>query len=741
MKHSEEIIKVIKRSGKKGLSLREIINRTQLEQVEVLQLLTNMERNFQIMRTKGDKYVSKEDEKHFSGVLAMSDKGYGFLIPNDAPAVINAKIGTPDDNKDRIFIANKNLNGAIHGDRIFIKTYRMADGRLCGKVVEREPSIKRYVGTIFEKKNVTTNEKTYYVRLDDKKYPFPVRLLDTKGGSVDSEVVVTFDSEKQNGEYVGNVVKVLGHKGDPGVDILKIVEECGIPYGENKKALIEANKIPDVLSQEALKERLDLRDEVIFTIDGKDAKDYDDAVSIKRLENGNYLLGVHIADVSEYVKEHSELDKEAYLRGTSVYLADRVIPMIPHKLSDGICSLIEGENRLTTSVLMQLDPKGNVVDYDIKKSVICSKKRMRYDEVNKVLLGEVVEGYEPFQENLLMMLQLSHIIREKKKQRGTISFDKGEVKPKINARGEAIYITKRERGEAERIIEDFMIAANETVASYLSQVVPVLYRIHEVPDREKLDKMNDILSTIGCELELPLANRPIKAKEFQQAIEKYIDNENYDIITDVALRAMKKAIYSSSNEHHFALASDYYTHFTSPIRRYPDLIVHRILSRVLNGTYDYQNTDKELDYLMKSGEHTSMCERRAEDCERKVTQMKIAEYMERIQKLIDSGMLEPTVYDAKITWINKKGMYVELENLIRGLIPADSIAPAMFDQTRLTYISPNYVYQLGKHVGLVLVNANKEEKTVLFHIATEDEKEQYKQYQKVLDLSEFGTKE
>lgn len=731
MSYDKEILRVIKKNGKKGLSLREIINRTHLDRSVVLESLEQMQKNFQIGRTKGDKFYSKEDKNHFSGVLAMSDKGFGFLLPNDVEGVKNAKYGTPDGNKDRIFIAKKHLNGAVHGDRIFIETYRV-DGLLYGEVIERESSKKRYVGTIFEKVDKKTHVKKYYAHLDSQKFPFPVLLTDTKGGSVDSEVVITFQSDKQDGEYVGTVVKVLGHKGDPGIDIIKIVEECGIPYGENPKALLEANQIFDTVPEKALEGRLDLRDEIIFTIDGKDAKDYDDAVSLRRLENGNYQLGVHIADVSEYIKEDTELDKEAWLRGTSVYLADRVIPMLPHKISDGICSLVEGENRLTISVFTEIDNKGNIIDYDIKKSVISSKKRMRYDEVNKVLAGEMVEGYENLTNELKEMLKLSHIIRGKKRQRGTINFDKGEIKPRINNRGVPVYIEERERGEAERIIEDFMIVANETVASFLAPMVPSLYRVHEVPDKEQLDKMNEILSTINCELDLPLALRPIRPKEFQKALAKYKNDENYDIITDVALRAMKKAIYSSSNDHHFALASEYYTHFTSPIRRYPDLIIHRILSDVLNNTYDYSDSNTEAAYLRVAGEHTSICERRAEDCERKVTQMKIAEYMENIKCLIDEGKLEPTVYEGKVTWLNKKGMYVELKNLIKGLVLAENLLPATFDQTRLTYVSPDCTYKLGSQVGVLLENASKEKRTVEFRIANEEDI----QNQKILKRSE-----
>ena len=524
------------------------------------------------------------------------------------------------------------------------------------------------------------------------------------------KVLVRLIGKGEKGNYKGEVIKILGHKNDPGVDILSIVSKYEINDVFSDEVMEAVEQLPLEVTEEEYIGRRDLRNKTIFTIDGDDAKDLDDAVSIDKLENGHYLLGVHIADVSHYVKENGEIDKEAYERGTSVYLADRVIPMLPHKLSNGICSLNGGVDRLTMSCDMEIDEKGNIVDYDIYESVINSKKRMTYRAVNNILEKNIVEpGYEPFVDDLKEMEVLAHILRKNKERRGYIDFDIDEAKIIVNDNGEAIDVKLRERGTGEKLIEDFMIAANETVATHIYYMeLPFIYRIHGKPNEEKIESFSQFLKTLGISIQYN--KNEITPKDMQRVLDSLKENKLFHLLSSLLLRSMQKAVYDKNNIGHFGLASKCYTHFTSPIRRYPDQTVHRLLR-----TYLFQ---KKLDpetirywdlKLISIAEHSSEKERNAISCEREVDDMKKAEYM---MKQIGEE------YEGMITSVLNFGMFVELDNLIEGLISNDDMRgdTYYYDESTFSYVgkNSNKRYRLGDRVKVTVLNASKENKTVDF---------------------------
>ena len=456
--------------------------------------------------------------------------------------------------------------------------------------------------------------------------------------------------------------------------------------------------------------RRDLRNEMIFTIDGDDTKDIDDAIAIKKLDNGNYELGVHIADVSYYVKEGSKLYESAMSRGTSVYLADRVIPMLPHKLSNGICSLNPNVDRLAISCVMEINPKGDVVSYDIFESVIRSRKQMTYKNVNKILEENIIpEGYEEYVDSLRLMSELADILRDNKVRRGYIDFGIEESKIIVNETGEAIDVVLRERGVGEKLIEDFMIAANETVATCIYFMeLPFVYRVHGEPNEEKINKFLTFVSSLGYQINGKV--KDLTPIAMQKLLEQLNDKKEYHILSSMLLRSMQKAIYDTANIGHFGLGSKCYTHFTSPIRRFPDTTVHRLLRKYLfkkqinNDVIEYE--DKILPVIT---EHSSKKERDSVECEREVDDMKKAEYMEKHVGETYVGM---------ISSIMSFGMFVELPNLVEGLIRLDDLVDDhyTFDESTISLIGKKNKrgYRLGDSVNVIVKAANKEARTVDF---------------------------
>ena len=693
----EQILEILKNENK-ALSVHELEDKlgftTVDELKELLKTLNNLEDNLKIYRTKKDNYMLFTNSHLKIGRMIINKKGFGFVdIEGD----------------EDVFIAPSNLNGAIHNDKVIVeitsKNGMQLEGRIL-KIVDRK--FKEMVGEFYYSKGKG------YVDLDDEKVKLKIEIDKNKtlGAMNGHKVLVKITNRVRDYEYKGEVIKILGHKNDPGVDILSIVAKYGINDTFPDKVMEQTSKIPLTIEDEDFGNRRDLRDQVIFTIDGDDTKDIDDAISLKVLDNGNYELGVHIADVSYYVKEDTPLDLEAYDRGTSVYLADRVIPMLPHKLSNGICSLNENEDRFAMSCVMEIDNKGKVVSYDIFESIIRSRKKMTYKNVNKILEENIIpEGYEPFADTLIKMLDLAHILRKMKENRGYIDFGIDEAKIIVDEKGKAIDIVKRYRGEGENLIEDFMIAANETVATHIYYMnLPFVYRIHGKPNEEKIDRFIKFISVLGYKINGKI--KDVQPTTIKYILEQLKDKEEYHILSSMMLRSMQKAVYDKNNIGHFGLGSKCYTHFTSPIRRYPDLTVHRLLRKYLfknqinNEVIEYW--DNKLTYLT---EHSSEKERDSVDCEREVDDMKKAEYM--MNHIGEE-------YEGIISSVTSFGMFVELPNLIEGLVKIDSLNDDkyIYDETTFSIRGDKNKrgYRLGDKVRIKVVGANKEAKTIDFEL-------------------------
>ncbi len=692
------ILEILKKENK-AYSVHELEDIMQIHDVdglkELLKTLNKMEDELVVYRSNKDKYMLFNNSHLKIGRLIGHRKGFGFVdIEGD----------------EDVYVSSSNMNGAIHLDRVIVEITSKKGMQLEGRIVRViDRNLKQVVGELCAKDNA------YYLKSDENKLNVQIIIEKNKTlGAVEGhKVLVKITGRIKDNKYHGEVVKILGHKNDPGVDILSIVAKYGIHDTFSDEVMKEVDEIPNEVLPEEYDGRRDLRDVEIFTIDGDDTKDIDDAISIKKLDNGNYSLGVHIADVSYYVKENTKLDDEAYERGTSVYLADRVIPMLPHKLSNGICSLNPGVDRLAMSCVMEIDHKGDVVSYDIFESVIKSRKQMTYKNVNKYLEeGIVPEGYEPFTNSLSLMEELAKILRANKERRGYIDFDIDEAKIIVNDKGEAIDVKLRERGTGEKLIEDFMIAANETVASCIYFMeLPFVYRVHGEPSEEKIDNFLKFISVLGYHVNGK--TKDLHPKTMQNILEQLKDKKEYHILASVLLRSMQKAVYDKTNIGHYGLASKCYTHFTSPIRRYPDTTVHRLLRKYL---FKHQIDNDTINYwenkLVVLTEHVSQKERDSIDCEREVDDMKMAEYM---MKHIGEE------FDGIISSVTSFGMFIELPNLIEGLVKLEDMKDDtyVYDETRfcLKGTSKKKIYRLGDNVRVIVKNASKEAKTIDFELA------------------------
>ena len=698
----EKIIELLKNSDK-ALSVTEINDGLGFSSVDelkqLLKVLNEMEDSLKLYRTKKNNYLLFTNSHLKLGTMIANKKGYGFV---------------DIDGDDDVFIAPTNMNGAIHGDRVVVEITSPKgidlEGRIV-KIVDRK--FKQMVGEVYFNKNVP------YVDLDDERVKITIKLDKTMGAMPGHKVLVKITNKLKDNNYKGEVIKILGHKNDPGVDILSITNEMGIPDTFSDETMKEVDNLPDEVLEKDLVGRTDLRDEVIFTIDGDDTKDIDDAISIEKVGE-NYKLGVHIADVSYYVRPNTSLDSEAFDRGTSVYLADRVIPMLPHKLSNGICSLNPNVDRLAVSCIMEIDQNGNVVDYDILQTVIRSRKQMTYKNVNKILEENIVpEGYEEYGEKLRLMLELAHILRKNKENRGYIDFDIDESKIIVDDKGKAIDVTLRYRGEGEKLIEDFMIVANETVATHIYYMeLPFIYRIHGEPNEEKINNFMRFLNILGYKVKEDL-NR-LTPKTMQNILSQLKDKKEFHLLSALLLRSMQKAIYDTNNIGHFGIASKCYTHFTSPIRRYPDTTVHRLLhtyifdNNINNETINFY--ERELPFV---AEHTSNMERRSIECERAVDDMKKAEYM------MDHIGEE---YEGIISSVMPFGMFVELPNLIEGLVRLDSIKGDYYTYDETTFTvrgnKDKRGFRLGDSVKVRVVAADKEKRTIDFEVIKDGDTKQ-----------------
>jgi len=627
----------------------------------------------------------------------------------------NIAFVTTDDGTE-IAVPIEKTNLAMHKDRVMVQIigrwYELPEGRVM-KIIER--GIKRFVG-VFE-----TRGQFAFVIPDDPKLPyeFTVPIEEINGAKPGMKVVAEithYPSLRKSPQ--ARIVEVLGRVEDPATDFPTVVVKHNLPVDFPQEVLDEVAKLPDYVREEDLEGRWDFRNEVIVTIDGVDAKDFDDAVQVKRLPNGNYLLGVHIADVAHYVKPNTALDREAFNRATSIYLADRVIPMLPFKLSNGLCSLVQGEDRLVMSLLMEIDRNGDLVDYKVGHGVIRSYRRLVYDDVNAFLEGKP-EGdkLKDLAEHIYLMKELKDILRENRRKRGAILDIEGdEVKIVLDDKGHAVDIIPRKRGESEVIIEEFMIKANETIAEIFHNAdIPFIYRVHEEPDYDTLLQLKNYLAAIGIRMRLPQQVHP---RVLQELLEKTKEHPLRASIQRLLVRSMKRAIYSPSNVGHFGLASEAYTHFTSPIRRYPDLIVHRLLKMYLEtgGNIPKKELKKLEKYLAKAAVHCSKRERVADEAEWDYEALKKIDY---ISKHIGE------VFRVVVTSVTKFGMFVEIpEKYISGLIHISTLDDYYYyDEVsaRLIGSRTGKVFKIGDLLYARVTRADKVRMEIDFEIASEDE--------------------
>lgn len=642
---------------------------------------------------KKKKYLLLENSHLVKGTLSLNEKGFGFIIINK-------------DIKD-VYVNEKNINGAQDGDLVLFEYLNKDKERPEGRIIK---TIKRNYEPLVGEVILVDGE--YFVKPDRKGANIYIPRDNLNGAVEGHKVVVT---PLKEGNRVGKITKIIGHKNDVGVDILSFVYEYNFSPSFPDEVVEELDDIPSYLTEEEINKELssgrrDLRSEEIFTIDGSDTKDIDDAISLSKLDDGKYKLGVHIADVSYYVKEGTKLDDEAYFRGTSVYLVDRVLPMLPHKLSNCICSLNENEDRFAFSCEMIIDDKGDIGHYEIFKSIIRSRKKMTYEEVNKILEENTTsEDYKPFEKTLLLMNELSKILRKKMIRRGYIEFESTEAKIKVDENCHPTHIESRVQRSGEELIENFMIAANETVASSIYyKNLPGIYRVHDKPDEKRLGEFMKFLSLHGYVVNGK--NKIDNPKDLQHILSQLEEVPEVRVLHDMAIRSQAKAVYSDINIGHFGLGSKCYSHFTSPIRRYPDLILHRLLK-----DYNYNYSDRIIserkEELPIECEHCSIREQEAQNCERDVDKMKKAEYMmDHIGE----------VYDGIISGVQEFGFFVELENTIEGLVKAESIKGDyyVFDNDLMALIGKKSKkkYSFGDKVKVKVTRADKDRSEIDFEI-------------------------
>lgn len=694
----EKILSILEESDK-ALSIDELDSALNLNTIEETKefsdALRELEDSYEIYRSNKNRYMLLENSNLRKGILRMNKKGFGFVEVT----------GEEED----IFVAPDNINKALNNDTVIVEILNKNSGeKREGRIVKTlERDLSTIVGEIYFKK-----DKGYIIP-DDKKLDIQLEIdRDKSHGAVDGhKVVVKILRNITKNRYKGEVVRIIGHKNDPGVDILSIVCKYEINDTFPEEVIEELDSIPEEVREQDKKGRKDLTDVTIFTIDGDDTKDIDDAISVEKLKNGNYKLGVHIADVSYYVKEGSPLDKEAMDRGTSVYLVDRVIPMLPHKLSNGICSLNPGVERLAISCVMEIDNNGKTVDYEIFPSIIKSRLQMTYKKVNQVIeKNEIPEGYEPFVNDLKLMDELSQIIRKAKINRGYIDFDVDEAKIIVDENCHPTDIVLRNRGRGENLIEDFMIQANECVATHIFYMdLPFIYRVHEYPKEEKIRDFISFVQSLGYTVKFN--TKDISPKAIQNLINQLKDKKEFKVLSSLLLRNMQKAIYLPQNLGHYGLASKCYTHFTSPIRRYPDTTVHRLLRTYLfNDDMSNQTINKWQEKLVYIAENSSFKERESVECEREVEDMKMAEYME------DHIGEE---YKGIISGVTNFGMFIQLDNLVEGLIHVNDMKDYFsFDEVTQSLIGERTKekFTLGDEVLIKVKAASKEAKTIDFEL-------------------------
>ena len=645
--------------------------------------------------SKKGKY-GKAEEFALAGTFSGHAKGFGFV--------------TIEGREQDVFIPADKTKGAMDGDKVQIVIEGEARGKRAEGAVLRilEHANKTVIGFYQKNKNFG------FVLPDNQKLGQDIFIPQGKDiGAVTGHKVIVritdFGDDRKKPE--GVITEILGHVNDPGVDILSIIKAYGLPEGFSDEVMVQVAGIPDEVEEEEKKNRLDLRHLQTVTIDGEDAKDLDDAISISKENDDHYTLGVHIADVSHYVTENSPLDKEALKRGTSVYLVDRVIPMLPHKLSNGICSLNAGTDRLALSCLMEIDGKGNVIGHRIAETLIQVDRRMTYTAVNAIVTDrdpDVMEEYRDFVPMFDLMKELADILRERRKKRGSIDFDFPEIKIILDEKGRPVDIKPYERNAATKIIEDFMLMANETIAEdYFWQELPFLYRTHDYPDPEKMKRLGTFINNFGYTIRTQ--NGEVHPKELQKLLDKIEGTPEEALISRLTLRSMKQAKYTTVCTGHFGLAANYYTHFTSPIRRYPDLQIHRIIKENLRRGLSDRRFAHYDSILPEVAVQCSSMERRADEAERETDKLKKCEYMsKRIGK----------EYDGVISGVTNWGLYVELPNTVEGLIRVNDLTGDyfVFDEEHMELVGEmtRKSYKLGQKIRVQVADTDKLTRTIDF---------------------------
>ena len=644
----------------------------------------------------------KKQRPAVTGILSKHKKGFGFVIPDE---------GSFD--RD-IFISPSDMNGAMEGDRVEVDLipeylWEQSPQGIITKVTDRK--LKEVAG-FFDK-----GKKFGFVVPVDRKHNEDIYIpkkafSGAKNGDIVVAAITGYPDRKNSAE--GKITGILARAGEPGGDIKAIIRQRGLFFTFPSKAAAQAKAISKAgVGEQDMAGRRDLRGENIITIDGADSKDFDDAVSVKRLDNGNFLLGVHIADVSHYIGEDSPLDKEALKRGNSVYIINQVVPMLPKELSNGICSLNEGEDRLTLSVDMEITPEGDITEHNIYESVIWSKHRMVYTDVSDIIENddrELAAKYSDIYDMLMDMKELAQILRSKREAAGSLDFDLDEAYITLDEKGVPVSVNLCERRTANRMIEEFMLAANKTVAEQFFWLeLPFVYRVHEKPDAEKMQEFRTFL--MGLSIRLKGEGGNIYPKALNEVLEQVAGTSYENVVNTVMLRSMKKAFYSTECEGHFGLSMKYYCHFTSPIRRYPDLIIHRIIKEYLHGGIDDERIAVFSKKTQEAAETSSVTERAAIELERDVEKMKKAQYMS--YHIGES-------FEGVISGITGYGMYVELENTIEGLVRLDRMYDDYYDaypeQYRIVGQRTNKVYSLGQRVSIIVSDADYYEGTIDFRL-------------------------
>ena len=662
--------------------------------------LDELEEDGYIGKTKKGKIASPKSMGYFVGKFVAHRKGFGF-------------VESDEEYTQDLFIPAADTNGAMHNDRVVAEITkpatdeRRAEGAII-KVVERE--ITKVVGEF------QSNKTFGFVIADEKKFNQDIYIPKKyfSGAKDGDKVVVQITVWPQAGRKPeGKIIEVLGPKGEKEVEILSIIRAHGLPEEFPKKVLEEAQKVAQPIPQEEIDRRLDIRDLNIFTIDGEDAKDLDDAISIERLSNGNFKLGVHIADVTHYVHEKSKLDKEALKRATSVYLVDTVIPMLPKTLSNGVCSLNPHEDKLTLSVFMEIDRKGNVQQYDIKETIINSKARMTYTEVSDILEHddeELKAKYANVVEEFKTAEELAKILMERRNQRGAIDFDFPEAKIILTPEGKVSDIKEYERRISNRIIEEFMLITNETVAEhYFWLNIPFVYRIHETPSAEKMQELGKFVSTFGYTIKGDLEE--VHPKALQSIISAIKGKKEEEAISTIMLRSLRQARYSPECSGHFGLAAKYYSHFTSPIRRYPDLQIHRIIKEHLNNKINKKRQEQLVNIVDYASTQSSERERAADLAERDVKDYYKAVYME--DKVGEE-------FDGVVSSVTSFGMFIELSNTVEGLSRLANMNDDYYIYDEMTYTiigeRTRKTYRIGDPVRIKVDNVNVDLREIDFKI-------------------------